>query len=453
MITPKERRTRVFKLAMPAVSEQILNTTVGLMDVLLVGRLPAAAAAVLGYSSATALAATGLANEMYWTTILLFMAIGTGCTALTARAKGAHDRDMGNEALRQGMIMAVISAVIMTIVVMYGAQTMMSVYRADDVVTTLGAQVLTILGYSLIPTAIGMVGMAAMRGAGDTRTPLYIMIAVNVINVGLSYLLIGGSFGIPPMGVAGAAIGAAVARTVGMIMTLVVLLRGRAGLHLTRWLAPQLDMMRRVVRVGLPFAGEQAVFQGALMVFLGMVTQLGTAAYAAHNVVIRIESLSFLPGWGYGIAASALVGQALGAKRADEAQAATKEAFVQTSIIMIVLGGIMVLIPGFLLRLFIFDESVVQAGIVPLQIAGVFQIGMGANFVYSGALRGAGDTKWPLYTKIIATWGFRLPIAYAMLHFGYGLNGVWIAMGLDFFIQALLAYVRFRQGSWRTMQV
>lgn len=453
MITPKERRKRVFQLAMPAVSEQILNTTVGLMDVLLVGRLPAAAAAVLGYSSAAALAATGLANEMYWTTILLFMAIGTGCTALTARAKGAHDREMGNEALRQGLLMGVISAIVMMVVVMFGAHTLMSVYRADALVTGLGARVLTILSYALIPTAIGMIGMAAMRGAGDTRMPLYIMIAVNIINVVLSYLLIGGALGLTPLGVEGAAIGAAVARTVGAIATIVVLLRGRAGLHLTQWVAPHLDMMRRIIRVGLPFAGEQAVFQGALMVFLGMITQLGTNAYAAHNVVIRIESLSFLPGWGYGIAASALVGQALGAKRPEEAQAATTEAFKQTSALMIVLGGIMVLVPGFLLRLFIFDEAVVQAGIVPLQIAGVFQIGMGANFVYSGALRGAGDTKWPLYTKIIATWGLRLPISYLMLHWGYGLNGVWIAMGLDFFIQAVLAYVRFRQGKWRTMQV
>ncbi len=453
MITPIERRKRVFQLAMPAVSEQILNTTVGLMDVLLVGRLPAAAAAVLGYSSAAALAATGLANEMYWTTILLFMAIGTGCTALTARAKGAHDREMGNEALRQGLLMGLISAIVMMVVVMFGAHTLMSVYRADALVTGLGARVLTILSYALIPTAIGMIGMAAMRGAGDTRMPLYIMIAVNIINVGLSYLLIGGAFGLTPLGVEGAAIGAAVARTVGAIATIVVLLRGRAGLHLTRWVAPHLDMMRRIIRVGLPFAGEQAVFQGALMVFLGMITQLGTNAYAAHNVVIRIESLSFLPGWGYGIAASALVGQALGAKRPEEAQAATTEAFKQTSALMIVLGGIMVLVPGFLLRLFIFDESVVQAGIVPLQIAGVFQIGMGANFVYSGALRGAGDTKWPLYTKIIATWGLRLPMSYLMLQWGYGLNGVWIAMGLDFFIQAVLAYVRFRQGNWRTMQV
>ena len=453
MITAKERRKRVYQLAMPAVSEQVLNTSVGLMDVLLVGRLPAAAAAVLGYGSATALAATGLANEMYWTTILLFMAIGTGCTALTARAKGAHDREMGNEALRQGLLMGIISAVVMTVVVLLAAPQMMSVYRADETVTLLGAQVLTIMCYALVPNAVAMIGMAALRGAGDTRTPLYIMIAVNVINVLLSYLLIGGSFGIAPLGVAGAAIGAAVARTIGAIATIVVLLRGRAGLHLNQWLRPVTDMMRRITRVGLPFAGEQAVFQGALMVFLGMITQLGTAAYAAHNVAIRIESLSFLPGWGYGIAASALVGQALGAKHPEEAEAATTEAFKQTSVIMIVLGGIMVLFPAFLLRLFIFDEQVVQAGLVPRQIAGVFQIGVGANFVYSGALRGAGDTKWPLYTKIIATWGLRLPISYLMLLWGFGLNGVWVAMGIDFFIQALLAYIRFRQGAWRTMQV
>jgi putative MATE family efflux protein len=279
------------------------------------------------------------------------------------------------------------------------------------------------------------------------------MIGVNIINVIVSFLFIGGQFGLPVMGIQGAAMGAAVARTCGCVAVVAVLMRGRANLVLNQALWPDVNMMKRVARVGLPFAGEQAVFQGALIVFLGMVTQLGTAAYAAHNLVIRIESLSFLPGWGYGIAASALVGQGLGANDPDEAQACTYEAFRQNSLIMFGLGAIMVLFPTFLLRLFINDAEVIRAGAIPLQIAGAFQIFMGSNFVFSGALRGAGDTRWPLYTKVISTWMLRLPISYLLLSRGGGLTGIWVAMGIDFFSQSVLAYLRFRQGKWRTVKV
>jgi MATE family multidrug resistance protein len=453
MTATVQRQQRVFRLAMPAVSEQVLNTLVGLMDVVLVGRLPLAAAAALGYGSATALAATGLASEMFWTMTLLFMATGTGCTALTARAKGANDAALGNGALRQGLLLALVFGTVMGGCAVVFAEPVMSVYGANPQVTQLGADFLRILGYAFVPTAISMVGMASLRGAGDTKTPLYIMIGVNIINVVISYLLIGGAFGIAPLGVVGAAIGAATARTVGAVVVIIMLLRGRAGLILNRALWPDREMIQRIVRVGLPFAGEQMVFQGALIIFLGMITQLGTAAYAAHNLVIRIESLSFLPGWGYGIAASALVGQGLGAKDPDEAQAATYEALRQTALIMGALGLIMIVWPAWLLGLFVHDMDVVTIGMVPLQIAGAFQIAMGANFVLSGALRGAGDTKWPLYTKIISTWGMRLPISYLLLRTGGGLNGVWVAMGVDFIVQSLLAYWRFRQGQWRSTVV
>jgi putative MATE family efflux protein len=438
---------------MPAVSELVLNTLVGLVDILLVGQMSMATIAVLGYGVAPALAATGLAGEMFWTMSLLFMAIGTGCTALVARATGAKDPETANTALRQGLLMGLLSAALMSVVAIGFAESVMQVYRSEALVSELGAQFIRILGYSFFPTAIMMIGMASLRGAGDTRTPLMIMIVVNLVNVAISYVLISGGPGIAPMGVEGAAIGAATARTVGGLITFVLLLRGRAGLWLKLQFAFNRDMIQRIVRVGWPFAGEQMVFQGALILFIGMINQLGTAAYAAHNLVIRIESLAFLPGWGYGIAASALVGQALGAKNPDEANAATYEALKQTSLMMVILGGLMALFPQPLLAFFVHDAEVIAAGIIPLQIAGAFQIAMGANFVLSGALRGAGDTRWPLYTKVISTWGLRLPITFIVLLSGGGLVGVWIAMGADFCSQAILAYVRFRQGKWRTMQV
>jgi putative MATE family efflux protein len=205
--------------------------------------------------------------------------------------------------------------------------------------------------------------------------------------------------------------------------------------------------------VGAPSGGEQLVFQGALLIFTRFVNELGTASYAAHNVVITIESLSFLPGLGYAAATSALVGQGLGAKRPDESQASAYEALRQGAIMMCALGVIMVLFPRQLLSLFVSDPAVIDAGANAMLIAGLLQPLLAVNFILSGALRGAGDTRWPLYTKLISTWGVRLPLALLLLPTGIGLIGIWIAMLADFTVQAFLAFWRFRGGKWKTMRV
>jgi Na+-driven multidrug efflux pump len=192
---------------MPAVSELVLNTLVGLVDILLVGQMSMATIAALGYGVAPALAATGLAGEMFWTMSLLFMAIGTGCTALVARSTGAKDPETANMALRQGLLLGLLSAAVMSVVAIGFDESVMQVYRAEALVSELGAQFIRILGYSFLPTAIMMIGMASLRGAGDTRTPLMIMIVVNLVNVAISYVLISGGPGIAPIGVEGAAIG------------------------------------------------------------------------------------------------------------------------------------------------------------------------------------------------------------------------------------------------------
>jgi putative MATE family efflux protein len=252
---------------------------------------------------------------------------------------------------------------------------------------------------------------------------------------------------------AGSAIAAAVARGGGGLVLMGLLLHGRSGLKLSLDLRPDREILRRLVRVGAPSGGEQLVFQGALLIFVSFVTQLGTTAYAAHNVALNIESLSFLPGMGYAIAASTLVGQGLGAGRPEEAEASAYEALRQGALMMTVLGAIMVLLPHFLIGLFVADPAVADTGAPAMRIAGAFQPLLALNFIMSGGLRGAGDTRWPLYTKLISTWGVRLPLVVGLLWLGFGLTGVWIAMGSDFLVQSLLALWRFRAGRWKTMRV
>lgn len=447
-------RRRVLNIALPAVGEQLLNTAVGLADVYLVGHLSAAASAQLGYSSAAALAGAGLANQMVWIVTVMFMAVSVGSTALIARAIGAGDAEQARRVVQQSFILGAIAGLIASVGAYFLARPFLVLLGATPEMLPLGEAFLHISTLSFCPAALLFVGTACLRGAGDTRTPLYVMLGVNVLNMGISWLLINGNAGMPVLGVVGAATGAAVSRSLGGLAMIILLLRGRSGLRFVPRAQIDWSLVRRVLHIGGPAAGEQLVFQGALLIFARFVTGLGTVAYAAHNVTITIESVSFLPGMGYAAAATTLIGQSLGARRPDEAEHSGYETLLQGGLLMMILGGLMVALPGWFLRLFIDDPAVIAAGIIPLQAAGLIQPAFAVNMILSGALRGAGDTRWPLYSKVISTWGVRLPLTFLVVGLlGFGLNGIWFAMCVDFTVQALLAAWRYKAGVWKQLDV
>jgi multidrug resistance protein, MATE family len=173
---------------------------------------------------------------------------------------------------------------------------------------------------------------------------------------------------------------------------------------------PDRQLLWRIVRVGLPAGAEMLVFQGALLIFARFITQLGTIAYAAHNTVITIHSISFLPGIGFAVAATTLVGQNLGAQDPQRARQSGHEAFIQATIFMGMMGILFMLFPAWFLSLLVREPAVVAAGTLPLRIVGTIEPMVAANFVYAGALRGAGDTRWPLLIKLISPWFVRLPL-------------------------------------------
>jgi putative MATE family efflux protein len=446
-------RQRVLRLALPSVGEQLLNTLVGLTDVFLVGHLSAAASAQLGYGSAVAITAVGLGNNMSWLVTVMFMAAAVGSTALVARARGAKNMEEANQVLRQSMLVGLVMGLLATLLGFLGAEGFLRMLGAAPDVLPIGVAFIHTTSTTFLLAALLFVGTAVLRGVGDTKTPLYLMLIVNLINIVVAWLLINGNLGLPALGAEGAAIGTAVARGFGGVALIALLVRGRGELKLQLNLRPDPALLQRILRVGAPSAGEQLVFQGAILIFIGFVTGLGTTTYAAHNLVINIESFSFLPGMGYAAAAAALVGQGLGAGKPHEARASANEALVQATIMMCSLGVIMVLFPRTLLSAFTNDPAVIALGVVPMIMGGLFQFPLAVNFIMSGALRGAGDTRWPLYTKLISTWGVRLPLVLLFGWLGFGLIGIWIAMGTDFIIQAWLAYRRFRQGRWQTIKV
>ncbi len=448
-----ELRKMVFWLALPAVGEQVLNTFVGLTDQYLVGNLDLNVAAALGYDRATAIAAVGLSGLVIWIVTTLFMAVATGATTVVARRIGEGRPDSANLALQQAMLISLVVGFVGTGIAFIGEPMLRMLGAAPEVVQA-GASYLRIVSWASIPTALTFAGTAALRGAGDTRSPLWIMLIVNSINIIFSWLLVNGYGGFPALGVEGSAIGTAVARTVGGFLTFGLLMSGVMKLRLPAKWAINPTVMQRITKIGLPSAGEQFVFQGAVLIMSGLIAQIGTAAYAAHSVTINIESVSFLPGFGFAVAATALVGQALGAKDPELARRATNESFLQGGIMMSVLGIIMALFPEPLIAIIAPDPEVIHHATNTLRLAGLAQPFLAMSFIFIGALRGAGDATWPLGMRVVTTWIIRVPLMFLLLAItDWGLTAIWVAMVTDFVVQAFLALRRFQEGKWQRIKV
>ena len=437
-------RQDVFRLALPAMGEQMLSMMVGIVDTYLVGHLGAAS-----------LAAVGLANQWVFMATMLFGAIATGATALIARFVGAREESQADEVLRQSMLLGAGIGVFATVMGLTLAEPAMRLLGAEEDVVILSASYLRVVSSIFFFSTLMFIGNASMRGAGDTRTPLLVMVVVNVLNVAVAWTAINGPFGLPKMGVVGSAMGAATGRMIGGMLVVYLLLRGRAGikLRLAR-LRPDIDLIRRILRVGLPTGMEQLLFRTGHMVFARILAELGTVSYAANQVAMNGWSLSFMPGFGFALAATTLVGQRLGADDPEGAQQRGYTSYRLAAALMGSVGILFLVFPAQIVGFFTNDPEVVRIGTMPLRMVGLIQPLLAATMVFPGALRGAGDTRFPMVVTGAAIWLIRLPLAYLFaIVLGWGLPGAWGALALDLSMRGLLNFLRFRGGRWKAVEV
>ena len=437
-------RQDVFRLALPAMGEQMLSMMVGIVDTYLVGHLGAAP-----------LAAVGLANQWVMVAAMLFGAIATGATALIARFVGAREKAQANEVLRQSMLLGVGIGAVATLLGSTLAEPAVRLLGAEEEVVALSTAYLRIVASIFFFSTLMFIGNASLRGAGDTRTPLYVMLVVNVINIAVAWTAINGPFGLPRLGVVGSALGAATGRFVGGVLVIALLLKGRAGIQLRLGgLRPDRDLIGRILHVGLPTGMEQILFRTGQMVYARMLAELGTVAYAANQVAMNTMSISFMPGFGFALAATTLVGQGLGARDPDGAQQRAYTSYRLGASLMMVMGLAIALFPEQLIGFFTNDAGVIATGSLPLRLVGLVQPLLAAAMVFAGGLRGAGDTRYPMVITGASIWGLRVPLAYLLaLVLGWGLVGAWIAMALDFSLRGTLNFLRFRNGGWKTVKV
>ena len=260
------------------------------------------------------------------------------------------------------------------------------------------------------------VGVACLRGAGDTVSGLAIMTVVNLVNVALSWGLMRGWGPLPELGWNGIALGTCIGYLVGGVLMIALLARGRAGLQLRfGLLRPDRHLMWRMLRIGIPGGVDVSAIIACQMWYLALVNGLGSLAAAAHGVAIRIESIAYLPGTGFQVAAGTLAGQHLGA---GDRKGANRSVVLATIVGLIVIsaGGVVLYTAANpLARLFLRPEEyeVARTAAPLLQTVALVMPALALMMILTGALRGAGDTRWPLLFTLIGFLVVRIPATYS----------------------------------------
>jgi MATE family multidrug resistance protein len=291
------------------------------------------------------------------------------------------------------------------------------------------------------------IGGGVLRGAGDSRTPMRVTALANLLNVALAYALIYGHFGLPALGPVGSAWATFLARSFALVLLLAVLWRGKSGVTISGrggW-RPDFGVARQVLTIGIPAAFEQVLVSSGFLALALVVARLGTDVLAAQRITFNALSLSFLPGIGFGIAATALVGQSVGARRIAEGGAAARVATRWAVMWMSAIAVLLIIFAPQVFALFTSDAAVIAAGVPGLRVLALTQPFWAVLFVQAGALRGTGNTRFPLMVTGSSIW-ISVGLAFVLLEtIGGNLVSVWAAFLALAPVMALLMWRRFRR--------
>ena len=444
-LTEKNLNRNIARLAIPAAAENVLHMMVFIVDIIMVGRL-----------GTEAIASVGLAGALNFVLTIVFSSLSAGTLSLVARHTGARERSMAERVAAQSLLLSIIVGVTVAPALFHYSDGIFHLMGAEPEVLRLSTLYFTIVIYFLPCRLIILTSSASLRGAGDTRTPMLITLVMNLTNVFFNWLLIFGIWIFPRMGVAGAAWGTVIAYMVGATLSLAILFRGKAlvTLHLRDMMGFDTGVIKRVLWISLPATLDALLMQMGYLVFIKIVTMLGTASLAAHQIAVRIESISFMPGYALGMSTATLVGQSLGAKKEDLARLSMKRNCLFALLLMCTFGVIFLIMPRQLGMVFGPEEEVLRLSSLCVMISAIEQPALAIYMVYAGGLRGAGDTMSPMLITIVGTLFFHLPMAYIFgIVMGWGLAGIWFGAALDWIGRAIAVYILFRRGRWRRLKM
>ncbi|MEQ4481551.1 MATE family efflux transporter [Cohnella silvisoli] len=429
--TDKQKIKIILALAVPAMIENILQTVVGFVDTLFVSKL--------GLAEVTAVGVTNAIIAIY---LAIFMAMGTGTSALIAISVGAGDLDKAKAIAKLSTWISGTLGILFGVVTFFFAEPLLRLMGAEPKVLADGVVYFRIVAVPSIFISLMMVFGSILRAAGDTKTPMKVGMWINVIHIALDYILIFGLSVSPGFGIAGAAWATVIARAIGTIALYVCIRRSKLSFSFRKRGAVGVSLP--LLQLSIPAAIERLIMRFGQVLYFGLIVRLGTDVYAAHTIAGNIEIFSYMPGYGLAIAATALVGQYLGANRREDAY---RFGMLTTGIavaFMSFVGILLFVFSPFAAAWFTDRNEVIEMVTTALRIDAFAMPFLAIGLVLAGALQGAGDTKSPMYSTAVGMWLIRVVGVYVLsVALGMGIAGVWLSIAIDVAVRAGFLFLRF----------
>ena len=439
---PRGIRAQAIGIAWPASVEYIVMTGIMLADTIFISRV-----------GTEEVAGVSIAFTLIFMFVALFNAVAIASTTVVAQAKGAGNTEVGERGAGQAILLAFLIGLAITIAGVTAAGLTMRLMGLNGVAAESGATYMRIVLLSSPLYAVALTGGGVMRGVGDTRTPMIFTVIANSTKILLSALLVFGLYGFPSLGVKGAALATVVGYGLNALLVTTKLLLGFDGMTLRRLelFRPRPDLLKRIFALSMPVAGEQIIMRTGFAFYMRVVASLGTVALAANAMAMRLESVALTVGFGFTVASTTLVGQAVGRRDYEDAEKKANVTMQLSVATMATMGALLFLLRPAVLDIFKPEPEVYGLALVCLGIAAFELLPLGFLFTYAGALRGAGDTSSPMIVAFVGTIGLRLPLVYLLaIPFGLGLRGIWYGTLIDWIGRAVVIYVIFRRGKWKT---
>ena len=410
---------------------------------------------ILGQYSPETLASMQVIGPVSWTSFSLFGSFGIGMLAIVGRAVGAEDFHKAKGVLSSSIMMAIIAGIVLGILGLMGKDWLTDILMGDvhpsQQVRDMAASYLT-WTFAMAPfTTTAVILTFGFQASGDARTPMWVSFLSGFLNLMISWVFVFGRFGAPELGITGAALGTAAASLINCALLGILIQDPR---RLVRISKPQLTLIRPIFSVALPTFGERLILHSGFLVFTGFVGHLGTAAMAAHQACMAIESLGFITSYALGSASGTIVAQKLGAKKPKEAEETIWFTMRFSVILMCLIGILFFVFAETFVGWFCTEPEARALGVRCMKIAAIAQPCMAFCDCFAGSLRGAGDTKSPMIAALVGPVAVRITACYLLAFtLDLGLFGIWIGSTFDWAIRGIGLFFVVRQGHWKTIDI
>lgn len=429
----------IFKFATPMLLGNVFQQLYNVTDSIIVGR----------FLGKEALAAVGASFPLIFMLVSFIIGISSGSTIIIAQYFGAKDKEKVKRAMDTMYVFLFFASIIIGILGIIFSASIFRLIRLPEEIIPQASTYMSIY-LSGILFFFGFNGTSALlRGLGDSKTPLYFLIISTVFNIFFDLLFIV----VFRWGIEGAALATVIAQA-GAFFSLTIYLNQRhrmINLSFRKYVWDR-EMFRTSIRIGLPTGFQQTFVSMGMLALLRIVNDYGTDTVAAYSVAVRIDGLASLPAMNFGQALSTYTGQNIGANRISRVNKGLKATFRMSIVVAVITSVLIMVFRQQLMALFTSDLEVIKIGARYLLIVSGFYVFFSSMFIIGGVMRGAGATVIPMFITLFSLWVVRIPIA-AVLSKYMGVEGIWWAIPIAWFMGMTLSFLYYRSGKWKNKGV